>query len=404
MPNQHWMINVVRMVALLFVMIGCFLVFWYTPFYSNLVVKTLNTFVPYEVDEVAAQSQKMAALTETENLEPGSDEWVARQAYLDVIEQTLKDKKTDQLALIQARYVKLKQQIKLEKQSEQQAQSSAKFKIPLVVDGTSTSEVDVSERSVSKSAASDLSASEATGSEATGSEAIGSEEFAFDWLSSESDADKALKEKFEYFLQHHPIEIEQPEHLDTQIYKDIAHIQNQNESSPIDSEKPYAIVILGGGLTLGSNKIDIVVNEYTRLRLEKTLEIEKQTQLPIVLSGVEAPYMQAWLANKGVEANLLENRSMNTCENTRFSSLLLQKKGGAPTVLLITDRYHMPRTRRLFALNGIQTIPVEAPMPTALTDWKPSKQNYDHSRRANYELLATIRDVLFGSSGCREVP
>lgn len=227
---------------------------------------------------------------------------------------------------------------------------------------------------------------------------------AFDWLNPESDADKALKEKFEYFLQHHPIEIEQSEGLDTQIYKDIAHIHNQNETNPIDSEKPYAIVILGGGLTLGNNKIDIVVNEYTRLRLEKTLEVEKQTQLPIVLSGVEAPYMQAWLANKGVEANLLENRSMNTCENTRFSSLLLQKKGGAPTVLLITDRYHMPRTRRLFALNGIQTIPVEAPMPTALTDWKPSKQNYDHSRRANYELLATIRDVLFGSSGCREVP
>ncbi len=30
---------------------------------------------------------------------------------------------------------------------------------------------------------------------------------------------------------------------------------------------------------------------------------------------------------------------MNTCENTRFSSLLLQKKGGAPTVMLVTDEY-----------------------------------------------------------------
>ncbi len=400
MPNQHWMINVVRILALLFVLIGCFLVFWYTPFYSNLVVKTLNTFVPYEVDEVAAQSQKMAALTETENLEPGSDEWIARQAYLDAIEQTLTDKKTDQLALIQARYMKLKEQIKLEKDVEQNPKSNALVKIPLLsTQAPSRSEIavsdkDVSPRPVSKISDSDLSASEAELSE----------DAAFNWMSHESDEDKALKEKFEDFLLNHPIEIEETENLDTQIYKDIAHIQNQNESNPIDSEKPYAIVILGGGLTLGDNKIDIVVNEYTRLRLEKTLEIEKQTQLPIVLSGVEAPYMQAWLANKGVEANLLENRSMNTCENTRFSSLLLQKKGGAPTVLLITDRYHMPRTRRLFALNGIQTIPVEAPMPTTLTDWKPSKQNYDHSRRANYELLATIRDVLFGSSGCREVP
>ncbi len=45
----------------------------------------------------------------------------------------------------------------------------------------------------------------------------------------------------------------------------------------------------------------------------------------------------------------------------------LQKKGGAPTVILITDQYHMPRTRRLFALNGIETVPVVAPMPTTLT-------------------------------------
>lgn len=72
--------------------------------------------------------------------------------------------------------------------------------------------------------------------------------------------------------------------------------------------------------------------------------------------------------------------------------------------MLITDQYHMPRTRRLFAMNGITTIPVNAPMPTRLTSWKPSVQNYDHSRRANYELLASIRDVVFGVSDCREVP
>jgi uncharacterized SAM-binding protein YcdF (DUF218 family) len=79
-------------------------------------------------------------------------------------------------------------------------------------------------------------------------------------------------------------------------------------------------------LTLDENKKDIVVNPYTRLRLEKTLELHQQNHLPIVLSGVEAPYMQKWLKQRGVDAKLLENRSMNTCENTRFSSLLLQKK------------------------------------------------------------------------------
>ncbi len=34
-----------------------------------------------------------------------------------------------------------------------------------------------------------------------------------------------------------------------------------------------------GGLTLDKNGKDIVVNSYTRLRLEKTLEVEQQNDL-----------------------------------------------------------------------------------------------------------------------------
>ncbi|MBU3847322.1 MAG: YdcF family protein [Candidatus Acinetobacter avistercoris] len=379
MPKRHWMISLVRMIAILFVLVGCLLVFWYTPYYSNLVVKTLNTFVSFEVDEIAAQSQKMAALTETENLEPGSHKWIARQAYLTVIEQALKAKRIDDLAIIQARYAVLKENIQYEREQKEQDKQKSKIQIPMLIE-----DFDHSVEHSTSELASEPSTS---------------------WANLTPDEDQALMEKYQEFLETYPLEQNQPNQLDSQIYTDIAEIQKETDSSKkLNEDKPYAIVILGGGLTLADNKTDIVVNDYTRLRLEKTLDIEKQTQLPIVLSGVEAPYMQSWLANRGVEAKLLENRSMNTCENTRFSSLLLQKKGGAPTVMLITDRYHMPRTRRLFALNGIKTIPVEAPMPTELTAWQPSKLNYDHSRRANYELLATIRDVLFGSSGCREVP
>lgn len=219
-----------------------------------------------------------------------------------------------------------------------------------------------------------------------------------------SSENKALTEQYTEFLARKPVV---PEHQKAvsepeQKVEDVS--KNPLQPQPKKLSEPYAIVVLGGGLTLDKNGKDIVVNSYTRLRLEKTLEVEQQNDLPIVLSGVEAPYMQAWLKKRGVDAKLLEQKSMNTCENTRFSSLLLQKKGGAPTVMLVTDEYHMPRTRRLFALNGIETIPVIAPMPTALTRWQPSVQNYDHSRRANYELLATIRDMLFGSSDCREVP
>ena len=379
MSKQHWMISIVRMMAILFVFSGCLLVFWYTPFYSNLVVKALNTFVPVNVDVVAAQSQQMAALTDHSDYEPGSRLWIARQAYLDLMERAIQDKKTEDLVLIQTRYQILLDEIKekLKNKSKQESKDTPKIPFFAAVDSseisTTASQVEIDEQAESIQNL------------------------------KESAEDKALRETYTQFLETHPVDPNSIQSVDDQTYKDIALIQSQADKKKASSD-PHAIVTLGGGLTLGSNKVDIVVNDYTRLRLEKTLEVEKESKLPIVLSGVEAPYMQAWLKNSGVEANLLENRSMNTCENTRFSSLLLQKKGGAPTVLLITDRYHMPRTRRLFALNGIATIPVEAPMPTTLTQWQPAKQNYDHSRRANYEMLATIRDMLFGSSGCREVP
>ncbi|MGE8562472.1 MAG: YdcF family protein [Acinetobacter bohemicus] len=375
MAKTHWMVRLVQIASVLFVLFGCFMVLIYSPFYSQWVVKGLNYFVPVEVNQVAAKSQQMAALSEHENLEPGSKLWIARQAYLKLMEEAIQSHNSQDLTVIQARYKALQQMIEEAQQQEKDEQD--KPQIPLLAK-TVDDEV----------------------------EQVGPTQVVKDLLDLNSTENKALMEKYVEFLRTHKIaeQVVAQEPVDETIYQDIALIHEQNAQPQPQSSKPYAIVVLGGGLTLDKNGQDIVVNDYTRLRLEKTLAIEKQYQLPIVLSGVEAPYMQRWLKKYDVDAKLLEDRSMNTCENSRFSSLLLQKKGGAPRVILITDRYHMPRTRRLFALNGIETVPVEAPMPTQLTNWRPSQQNYDHSRRANYEMLATIRDVWFGSSDCREVP
>ena len=378
MAKVHWMVSLVRVFTMLFVLLGCFVLFLYSPFYSQLIVKGLNYFVPVEVNQVAAQSQKSAALSEHETLEPGSDLWIARQAYLKLMEKTFQSEKPEDLGLIQARY-KVLQKLILEEQEKENAEEP-KQEIPLLAQAASSAQ----EQESSASAASTP----------------------FDFLQSDTANTKIQMEKYLDFLQSYPIDLSASEDSAEQTNTDLLELKKNKVETKTsrNSSEPYAIVVLGGGLTLGANGKDIVVNNYTRLRLEKTLEIEKKYDLPIVLSGVEAPYMQAWLNERGIEAKLLEKRSMNTCENSRFSSLLLQKKGGAPTVLLITDEYHMPRTRRLFALNGIETVPVIAPMPTQLTKWRPSEQNYDHSRRANYEMLATIRDMLFGSSDCREIP
>lgn len=179
--------------------------------------------------------------------------------------------------------------------------------------------------------------------------------------------------------------------------------QLNREKTGLSPDSAHVIVVLGGGLGRDSAR-NIVVNSFTEMRLKKAVEQKQNNPLPILLSGVEAPYMQSWLKQHGVDALLLEDRSMNTCENTRFSSLLLQKKGGAPKVKLITDAYHMPRARRLFAINGIDTVPIDAPLPIAPTEWQPSRINLMHSRRATYEAIATLRDVWVGETNCRETP
>ncbi|MDE9418254.1 YdcF family protein [Acinetobacter nosocomialis] len=376
MPKIHLMVRFVQVVTVLFVLLGCFVVFLYSPFYSKLIVAGLNYFVPVDVNEVAAESQRKAALSEHDNLEPGSNLWIARQAYLKLTEDAIREKKTADLGYIQENYKALQQIILLEEKEQEmeEEEETSAVSVPLVA---KNSEIDAADETSSP-------IDEA--------------------LFINSSENKALTEQYTEFLARKPVVPEHQKAVSEPEQKVEYVRKNPLPTQPKKLTEPYAIVVLGGGLTLDKNGKDIVVNSYTRLRLEKTLEVEKQNHLPIVLSGVEAPYMQAWLKKRGVDAKLLEQRSMNTCENTRFSSLLLQKKGGAPTVMLVTDEYHMPRTRRLFALNGIETIPVIAPMPTPLTRWQPSIQNYDHSRRANYELLATIRDMLFGSSDCREVP
>lgn len=377
MAKVHWMVSLVRVITILFVLLGCFVLFLYSPFYSQLVVKGLNRFVPVDVNEVAAQSQKPAALSEHETLEPGSNLWIARQAYLKLMERSFQSEKSEDLRLIQARY-KLLQELITEEQEKESAEEKKQPNIPLM-----------GERPDQDQASSAVTITTP-----------------LDFLQWNTPDNQALMGKYIAFLETYPIELPVNEDDKDETNKDLIELKKNKDGTPEPQNisQPNAIVVLGGGLTLGANGKDIVVNNYTRLRLEKTLQVEKKYALPIVLSGVEAPYMQAWLKERGIEAKLLENRSMNTCENTRFSSLLLQKKGGAPTVILITDEYHMPRTRRLFALSGIETVPVIAPMPTTLTDWRPSEQNYDHSRRANYEMLATIRDMLIGSSDCREIP
>ena len=161
------------------------------------------------------------------------------------------------------------------------------------------------------------------------------------------------------------------------------------------SSPPTAYVVLGGGLTNDNNN-QIILNSYSLNRARAAASAYHDLPLPIVLSGAEAPWLGQWLLEHGIDGLISENASMNTCENARFTA----KRIPLHHVYLITDSYHMARARRQFALNGINSTPINAPLPVN-RDWMKPAQNLSHSRRAVYEVAAYLRDVIRPQMDCR---
>lgn len=366
MMNQSYgIITLLRWFIFVMVMATVATLFVYSPFYAKSAIWLLNKVVPISVDPVAAKSQELGQLNLEKELIPGSKEWVARRAYLYEVNSALNAGNVEQFVDLQVRYRQLLETIQAEKALDDASDlvdvenPKATFFPPKLNKEDNIPQIDFYHQLI-------------------------------------QDDNAPLFEKYQTYLRQDSKSV-------TLDLSDTKH-----EIAPLifkrDSSQPYAIVILGGGLTSGELKGEIVVNAYTKKRLEKAATLYQSHQLPIMLSGVEAPYMQKWLKQHNIQAEFLEDRSMNTCENTRFSSLMLQKQGGAPTVYLVTDAYHMPRSQRLFALNGIVTIPVVSDLPNPMTNWEPNSTNLMHSRRATYEILASLRDIWFGESNCREIP
>ncbi len=170
----------------------------------------------------------------------------------------------------------------------------------------------------------------------------------------------------------------------------LPHMSSIDEHTP-----PSVYVVLGGGLTNDNNN-QIILNGYSLNRIRTAATAYHDLPLPIVLSGAEAPWMNQWLIEHGIDEQLSENASMNTCENARFTA----KRAPLQHVYLITDSYHMARARRQFALNNIKSTPINAPLPVR-RDWRQPAHNLSHSRRAVYEVAAYLRDVLRPQIDCR---
>ncbi|MBQ2628322.1 MAG: YdcF family protein [Kiritimatiellae bacterium] len=129
-----------------------------------------------------------------------------------------------------------------------------------------------------------------------------------------------------------------------------------------------AVVILGGGM--GKNEDMAYPDMYEAAdRVWHAARLWKAGKAPIVVaSGTgEMEATVPLLLDFGVprEAIVVDDKSRNTYENSRFTERLLLERAGsstnaAPSVLLVTSAWHMPRACGNFAKTSLRVVPAAA--------------------------------------------
>lgn len=143
-----------------------------------------------------------------------------------------------------------------------------------------------------------------------------------------------------------------------------------NTKDPMPSKVDY-LIILGAGLN--GDQLSWTLWE----RVDKGLRILQDNQgMKVVVSGgqgpgewiTEAEAMQRYLVNQGIanERILKEEKSTSTMENFSYSRALLEQQPNfdpSMPVLIITNDFHMFRSKLLAQRNGLNPVGVPSPTP-----------------------------------------
>jgi uncharacterized SAM-binding protein YcdF (DUF218 family) len=130
-----------------------------------------------------------------------------------------------------------------------------------------------------------------------------------------------------------------------------------------------AIVVLAGGQTDAPEYQGHTVSRYTLERIRYGAYLQRQTRLPILVTGgrvygdesiAEAELMQQVLEKEFLAiVRWVENKSRTTYENAVFTQTILASEN-INHILLVTHAIHMPRAKEAFEQAGFTVTP--APM------------------------------------------
>jgi uncharacterized SAM-binding protein YcdF (DUF218 family) len=174
----------------------------------------------------------------------------------------------------------------------------------------------------------------------------------------------------------------------------------------LDTTRPtgaQAIVVLGGGKYKRAPEYGgaDTVGELTLARLRYGAKLARELHLPLLVTGgnptggaPEGHVMRDVLVKEwNMPVRWVEDRSMNTWENARFSADLLQRDGIA-RVILVTHAWHLPRAVESFQLTGIEVVPAgtafEQPEGMQLMDCIPQAKALQESAWAFHEAIGRL--------------
>lgn len=185
------------------------------------------------------------------------------------------------------------------------------------------------------------------------------------------------------------------------------------EQWPTLHQQADAIVVLGGGREVNdpawqSDQPSLMAMQ----RLRYAARLAKASNLPVLLSGglhfgqppSEAQLMADSLQQDfSVRADWLEGESRTTWENAQFSAKILQAQG-IKRVVLVTNAWHMPRSRWSFEQFGVEVV--SAPIGflsghnnRPLNGWLPEgKAMWQNTALLNEALGAVIYRLTYSAT------
>ena len=139
----------------------------------------------------------------------------------------------------------------------------------------------------------------------------------------------------------------------------------------------FGWVFISGGIESTRNADCIVVpgaaiwknrqpSDALQYRLTKAAELYREGRAPLVIvtGGGEGNYAEAivmaeWLAERGVpeSALIIENESATT-RDSGINVARLMRKRGLNTALVVSQWFHVGRTRMCLSQEGLETLPV----------------------------------------------